>query len=229
MEALVDIFGIEIVNKELFTSALTHPSFLQENLTSDYTKCYERLEFLGDAVLKLAVSEILYNTLPEAKEGEMSKIRSIIVSDNILAEIAKKNGLDKLIILGKHDEKQGLRKINSVCACAFEAVLGAYYLEGKYEQLKLYIEKHFHDYVVEVQNNFVKFNAKAILQEYTQDKTKKPPKYILLEESGPAHKRLFKIGVEFEGKIISVEDGTSKKETEQKCAYSACKKLGIIE
>ena len=121
MKELAKIFGIKPKTEDLYTYALTHPSYTQDK-NLPFTQCYERLEFLGDAVLKLTVSDVLYNMFPESKEGEMSKIRSIIVSDNTLAEITKQNGLQKLIILSKHDEKQGARKLNSICACAFEAV-----------------------------------------------------------------------------------------------------------
>ena len=151
MLSVVDIFGIEIVSEELFTKALTHTSLVSDE-NRLYTDCYERLEFLGDAVLKLITSDLLYHMFPDSPEGELSKIRSIIVSDNILADIAKKNELQKLIIISKHDEKQGCRKLNSVCACAFEAVLGAYYLEGKFEQLKKYLENVLPPYIDEAQN-----------------------------------------------------------------------------
>lgn len=193
-----------------------------------HTESYERLEFLGDAVLKLSVSDVLYTMYPSSSEGEMSKIRSIIVSDNTLAEIAKNNGLDKLIILSKHDEKQGARKLNSICACSFEAVLGAYYLDGKYKQIRKYIEKTFTPYIADVKDNFAKYNAKEILQEYTQGKDKKRPVYKVISEKGPAHKRQFEVEVSYNDEVLATEIGFSKKDAEQKAAFSACNKLGIV-
>lgn len=228
MTTVSDIFGIETKNVQIFENALTHPSLTKEN-NWNYNTCYERLEFLGDAVLKLSISDILYKRFPDSTEGEMSKIRSIVVSDNTLADIAKKNGLQKLIKMSKHEEKQGCRNRNSICACSFEAVLGAYYLDGKYEEIKTYIEKIINPYIEETKNHFEKFNAKAILQEYTQEKTKTIPTYTVINETGPDHKKVFEIQVEYENKILAVEKGYSKKDAEQKCAYSACKKLGIIQ
>ncbi len=227
MKSVADVFGIKIKNGELFKKALTHPSYTQD-LNLPHTESYERLEFLGDAVLKLSVSDVLYSMYPDSNEGEMSKIRSIIVSDNTLAEIAKINGLDKLIILSKHDEKQGARKLNSICACSFEAVLGAYYLDGKYKQIRKFIEKTFTPYITDVKENFVKYNAKEILQEYTQGKDKNRPVYKVISEKGPAHKRQFEVEVSYNDEILATEIGLSKKDAEQKAAYSACEKLGIV-
>lgn len=227
MTTVADIFGIKTDDADLYRKALTHPSYTQD-MNLSHTESYERLEFLGDAVLKLTVSDVLYNMYPDSTEGEMSKIRSIVVSDNILAKIAKENGLGELIILSKHDEKQGARKLNSICACAFEAILGAYYLDGKYKQVRKYIEKTLTPYIKEVKNNFASYNAKEILQEYTQGKDKNRPEYKVISESGPAHKRIFEVEVSYNGKVLAVENGLSKKDAEQKAAYSACKDLGII-
>lgn len=219
------IFGIETSGSENFRFALTHSSFTKEN-NLPATECYERLEFLGDAVLKLTISDILYRLYPDADEGELSKIRSIVVSDNTLSKIAKSNGLQNLIILAKHEEK--LRNIESVCACTFEAVLGAYYLDGKFAALENYIEKTFMPYIEDVKDNFVNYNAKAILQEYTQGADKTTPKYEVVSESGPSHKKVFEVQVSYQNIVLATEKGFSKKDAEQKCAYSACKKLGII-
>lgn len=225
--SVADIFGIETLTNENYRYALTHSSYTKEQ-NLPHTMCYERLEFLGDAVLKLTISDVLFKLHPEATEGELSKIRSIIVSDNTLAQIAKSNGLQNLIILAKHEEKQGCRNLNSICACAFEAVLGAYYLDGKYNEIEDYIRKTFLPYIKDVEENFVNYNAKAILQEYTQNLDKTTPRYEVVSESGPEHKKVFEIKVIYNEEILAVEKGFSKKEAEQKCALSACKKLGII-
>lgn len=227
MKSVAEIFGIETLTEELYQKALTHSSFTKER-NLPYTDCYERLEFLGDAVLKLTISDVLFRTYPEAQEGELSKIRSIIVSDNTLADIAQKNGLQEIIIMSRHEEKQGCRKLNSICACAFEAILGAYYLDGKFNEIVKYIEQTFKPYIEEVQNHFERFNAKAILQEYTQGKTKNTPIYTVINEFGPEHKKIFEVEVRYNDEILAVGQGNTKKDAEQKCAYSACKKLGII-
>lgn len=227
MKTVAEIFGIETITASYYLHALTHSSYTKEK-DLPYTECYERLEFLGDAVLKLTISDILFRTYPDFQEGELSKIRSIVVSDNTLADIAKSNGLQSLIVMSKHEEKQGCRALNSICACAFEAVLGAYYLDGKYNEIIKYIEKTFKPYIEDVQKHFEKFNAKAILQEYTQEKTQNTPIYTVVGTSGPEHKKVFEIQVEYEGKILAKSKGLTKKEAEQKCAYEACKNLGII-
>lgn len=227
MKSVAEIFGIDTETPDLYKKALTHPSFTKEK-DLPYENCYERLEFLGDAVLKLTISDVLFKTYPEAQEGELSKIRSIIVSDNTLADIVKHNGLQELIIMSRHEEKLGCRNLNSICACAFEAILGAYYLDGKFNEIIKYIQKTFNPYIEDVQKHFEKFNAKAILQEYTQGKTKNTPVYTVISETGPEHKKIFEIQVKYNDEILAIEKGSTKKEAEQKCAYSACKKLGII-
>ncbi len=224
MRDLEQIFNIDIENEDFFKRALTHPSYTREN-EMNYNLSYERLEFLGDAVLKLAISDILYNIYPDYTEGDMSKIRSIVISDAVLFEIAEKIGLSDLIILGKHEE--GCRKIESVCACAFEAVLGAYYLDGKFTELLKFINNIFEPYIEDVDKNFEKFNAKALLQEFTQSQTKTIPEYRIVNEIGPAHKKTFEAEVWYGGELIACACGKSKKDAEQKCAYEACKKLGI--
>jgi len=222
-----NIFGIEIKTPDNFRTALTHPSYIKDN-NLPYVECYERLEFLGDAVLKLAISNILFKEYPEYTEGQMSKIRSIIVSDSTLAKIADKIGLNKLIIAGTHDKKQGICKLESVTACAFEAVLGAYFLDGQFYKIMEFLERNLRDYIVEVDKNFARYNAKAILQEYTQGLTKETPVYKLVEEKGAEHNKIFVIEVSYRGEVVASGSGKSKKEAEQHAAYSACVKLGAV-
>ena len=228
MKSVDDIFGIKSDDKTLFLSAITHPSYTQEK-NLEYTKCYERLEFLGDAVLKLAVSNMLYKKFPEYHEGEMSKIRSIAVSDSVLSEISKNIGLADIILASEHDEKQGIKRLESVTACAFEAVLGAYFLDNKMELLDKKLQELFMPYIEDINANLDKYNAKALLQEYTQSLTKETPKYRLVAENGPAHNRVFTVEVVYNGDVIAQGQGKSKKEAEQRCAYLACKKLGVLE
>ena len=221
------IFGIDVITGDNYKRALTHPSYIQ-NTDLTYDECYERLEFLGDAVLKLAVSNILYKEYPTYTEGQMSKIRSIIVSDNILAKVSSEIGLSKLIIASEHDLKQGIKKIESVMACSFEAILGAYFLDGKFYELMDFLDRKFQPYIIDVDNNFEKFNAKAILQEYTQSKTKETPIYNVVAAEGADHKKTFTVEVSYRGDIIAQGSGKSKKEAEQHAAYSACEILGVF-
>lgn len=227
MSTVSEIFEIPTQDQKLFEIALTHPSYTKDN-GLEYVECYERLEFLGDSVLKLLISDFLYKKYPLYTEGDMSKIRSIAVSDNTLSKIAFQIGLNKLIRAGVHDEKQGVTRLESVTACAFEATLGAYYLDGKLENLKEFIAKVFNPYIEEIDKNFEKYNAKAILQEYTQSLTKHTPVYKLLGTKGPEHNKIFEIEVSYEGKAIATGEGRTKKDAEQNAAYEACKILGAI-
>lgn len=222
---LEDIFG---ERNGLVEQALTHPSYTSENELSPLEN-YERLEFFGDSVLKLFTSKLLYETYPESPEGELSKIRSILVSDAILAKAAIQIGIDKEIILGPAEEKQGGRKRESNLACATEAVLGAYYLSGQAEKIEKFIKDYVMIYADDVDKHFVKYNAKDILQQYTQGIDKTLPVYRTVRTKGPAHKPVFEIEVEWQGRIIAKAEGKTKKEAQQNCAYEACRELGVIE
>lgn len=226
-KALEEIFNIEITDESLFKKALTHPSFTKENNLNSLDN-YERLEFFGDAVLKLAISENLIKKYPKSHEGELTKLRSILISDATLSKITEKINITDLIILGPHAEKAGERKRLSIKACVFEALLGAFYLDGKQTEIIKFLNHIFEAYILDVKNNLAKYNAKEVLQEYTQAKTKEVPQYKLVEEIGPAHEPKFKMEVLYQNKILAIAIGTSKKEAEQKCAYEACKKLGVI-
>ena len=228
MKELEEIFGIAIDNPENFVRALTHPSYTKD-LNDDYIECYERLEFLGDAVLKLVISDILFKKFPTSTEGKMSKIRSIIVSDAMIAKISKDLGLNELIRVAKHEEKQGCKNLESVVACSFEALLGAFYLDGKFENIKEFININFEKYMEDIENHAENYNAKAVLQEYTQGIKQDRPEYIVKAESGPAHNRIFTVEVLWEGTVLACGVGKTKKEAEQNAALIACKNLGVIK
>lgn len=228
LESLEKIFQIKPENFELFEKALTHSSFTKENDICSFEN-YERLEFLGDAVLKLCVSEILYKNFPDYHEGDLTKIRSIIVSDATLAQITENIGLSELIVLGRQEEKSGGRKRKSILACTFEAVLGAYYQGGKYSELCTFLEKVLEPLIKEADEHFEKFNAKAILQEYTQGQSKEVPDYRLAKEVGPQHDKTFVVEVFYKDEVLASGKGKTKKEAEQAAAYEACIKLGVIK
>ena len=223
---LEKIFG-EIEDSSLVEIALTHPSYTKEQ-NLDSLLSYERLEFFGDSVLKLFSSKMLYERFPEYAEGDLSKIRSILVSDNILSKIAFEIGLDKRIRLGPAEEKQGGRKRESNLACSLEALLGAYYMNGKNNEIECFIKEYLGKYVQDIDEHFEKYNAKDLLQQHTQSIDKTLPIYRTVGVLGPAHKPIFEVEVEWQGKIIAVGRGGSKKEAQQNCAYEACKKLGVI-
>lgn len=217
-----------IIKNNLTKLALTHPSYTKENNLNSL-ESYERLEFFGDSVLKLFTSKLLYEKYPEFPEGELSKIRSILVSDAILAKVAKENGIDKLMILGAAEEKQGGRKRESNIACTLEALFGAYYLSGHSEEVEKFISDYILPFSDDIDQHFEKYNAKDILQQYTQGIDKTLPNYRTVEVKGPAHKPKFIVEVEWNGDIIATGEGKSKKEAQQNCALEACKILGITK
>ena len=206
---LKEVFGAA-GNSELIEKAITPPSYTKEyNL--DSLLCYERLEFFGDSVLKLFSSKLLYETYPEYPEGDLSKIRSILISDNILAKVAFEIGLDKLIKLGPSEEKQGGRKRESNLACSLEAILGAYYLSGEGACAEEFIRKYLLPYAKDIDKHFEKYNAKDILQQYTQGIDKTLPVYKTVGTSGPAHLPVFEVEVEWQGKVLASGEGHTKK------------------
>ncbi len=223
---LEKIFGT-VEDESLVEKALTHPSFTKE-LNLDSLTSYERLEFFGDSVLKLFTSKLLYSAYPDYPEGSLSKIRSILVSDNILSKIAFEIGVDKRIKLGPAEEKQGGRKRESNLACAVEALLGAYYLNGKILEIEKFILEYLMPYAKDIDEHFEKYNAKDLLQQYTQGVNKTLPVYRTVAVHGPAHKPEFEVAVEWEDKILATAFGKSKKEAQQNCAYEACKALGVV-
>lgn len=226
MDRLEKVFNIKIKDEGLFRLALTHPSFTKENELA-LTESYERLEFLGDSVLKLLTSDILFEMFPEFPEGKLSKIRSIVVSDMTLAKIFKSFNLEELLILARHEQKQGLSQNDTICACAFEALLGAFYLEGKLKSLRRFLKKVLRPYIKDVNEHYINFNAKALLQEYTQGLNKTLPVYKLVGEKGPAHKKVFTVEVSYNGEVCGVGKGGTKKEAEQNAATEACKKFNV--
>ena len=223
---LEKIFGI-VEDETLVEKALTHPSYTKELNLNDLLN-YERLEFFGDSVLKLFTSKLLYNTYSDYPEGDLSKIRSILVSDAILSKIAFEIGVDKRIKLGPAEEKQGGRKRESNLACAVEALLGAYYLNGKMIEIENFISKYLMPYAKDIDEHFEKYNAKDLLQQYTQGIDKTLPVYRTVAVHGPAHKPEFEVAVEWQDKILATAFGKSKKEAQQNCAYEACKILKVI-
>lgn len=206
-------YGIHIKNQELLLTALTHSSFAYENHCEDY----ERLEFLGDAVLQVIMSEYLYKNT-DLKEGYMSKERAAYVCEEALATYVKKVGYDKYIRVG-----HGLLgKVNdTIIADTFEAVLAVIYLECGLDVCKKYIYKVVIPYVEREEEFFNDYKTK--LQEFVQT-DRKSVEYELFEQSGEAHDMTFKVHVKVDGITLGTGEGKSKKEAEQKAAEEALKK-----
>lgn len=206
-------YEIYIQDKNLLKIALTHSSYSNEHNVQNY----ERLEYLGDAVLQLIMSEYFYlNT--NAPEGEMSKIRASYVCENALFEYSKLVGIDKEIILGNGQAKDLNETIIADC---FESVLGVIFLDQGFEVAKKYIYQVVIPFV-RSKHEFLS-DYKSVLQEMVQT-DRKSLEYVLVNESGPAHKKSFVIEVKIDNIVYGVGQGRSKKEAEQKAAYDAIKK-----
>ena len=215
-------------SQELVNIAFTHSSYTKEN-NLPYTKCYERLEFLGDAVLKMATTDYLYKTYPEKQEGELTKIRSVVVSDEILHKVAINLGIEPFIKVSEAEKKCGGQKLESIQACVIEAMFGALYLSSDKQKLNEFIINNLKTWIEDVEQNRSIYNAKAILQEYTQAESKEIPIYETIAEIGAAHDKTFCVSVVYKNKSLATATGKSKKQAQQLAAYEACKKLNLIK
>lgn len=227
ISSLLKKVGFEDLDKKFFEPAFTHSSYtIEHNLPQ--SDCYERLEFLGDAVLKLIVSDLLYKKFPNSDEGKLSNIRSILVSDDFLFKLAQDLGFKNYLRLSKAFEKEGGRKIVSISACAFEAFLGVLFEQGvKISKISKFLNDLYSKYEDELQTILPKFNAKATLQEYTQKINQDLPTYELVSKVGEDNDATFTISVSYHGKRLGVGVGKSKKQAEREAAYQACIKLHL--
>ncbi len=209
--------GYTFHNRALLKQAVTHSSFANEQKINRQ-KHYERLEFLGDAVLELVSSDFLFQTHPEMPEGQLTKLRASMVCEPALAYCAKDLTLDSYIQLGKGEEATGGRYRDSIISDVMEAVIGAIYLDGGMEPARTYI----HRFVLsDLENKQLFLDSKTNLQEYMQQNLKKEFHYRLVDESGPEHDKVFVVEVVMEEKVLGRGKGRTKKAAEQQAAYEA--------
>lgn len=214
--------GISFYNKKLFQQAFTHTSYAHERKHSGVYSDNERLEFLGDAVLELAVSEYLFYRYPEMSEGELTRTRARVVCEPSLASFAKELEFGRYVRLGKGEEMTGGRSRPSLLADAFEAFIGALYLDQGLE-----VVKHFLHIVVfsKLSDDWLASmtDAKSQLQERVQQERIGPLEYRIVDTQGPAHDRQFIAEVYLENRRLGQGSGRSKKEAEQQAATEALK------
>lgn len=215
--------GYTFKNKELLHEALSHSSYANEHKHGRHSN--ERLEFLGDSVLSIVVSEHLFTHFRHLPEGELTKIRASLVCEKALYEFSKKIELGRFIFLGKGEENSGGRERPSIIADAFEAVIAAVYLDGGMENAKKYVlgfipknldknsSKNLNDY-------------KTVLQEIIQRNPEEKVEYVLTGESGPDHNKLFEVQVMLNSNVIGTGKGRSKKLAEQMAAKEALELMG---
>lgn len=215
--------GYSFKDKGLLNLAFVHRSYYNEHrsLVSDHN---ERLEFLGDTVIGLIISEFLYKELPQESEGRLSHLRSQIVDMGTCAGFVDKLGLGAYILLGKGEKRSDSRGKETIWADFFEALLGAIYLDGGLEAARQFFFSHFTQDVKEILNAPTR-NWKAELQDYSQKRYQKPPQYKVIKETGPDHSKIFHVSVSIEEKEVGEGTGPSKKDAEQKAAENALIKL----
>ncbi len=211
------IIGYTFRDKALITQAFTHSSFVNEQKINKKPD-YERLEFLGDAVLEMISSAYLFRTYPDKKEGEMSKIRASLVCEKALAYDAEALDIKSYIQLGKGEEATGGRQKESIIADVMEAVIGALFLDGGIEQSKRFIDTYVLSNIDAVQM-FV--DSKSLLQEITQADNLGAVRYEICGESGPEHDKIFEVRVFVGDENLGEGTGKTKKAAEQKAAYEA--------
>ena len=217
LELLEERIGYRFRDRYLLECALTHTSFANEQKIQTL-KDYERIEFLGDAVLEMISSEFLYRTYPEKKEGELTKLRASLVCEPALAYCARDLSLGAFIRLGRGEEASGGREKDSIISDVMEALIGAMYLDsGGIDIPRQFIMSFI---LSDLDDKQLFYDAKSILQERAQRKGH-DVRYEILEESGPGHQKRFRVAAVIEGKRCGVGEGRSKKAAEQQAAYAA--------
>ncbi|MFA5569865.1 MAG: ribonuclease III [Sphaerochaetaceae bacterium] len=214
---------ISFKNLKLLNLAFSHRSFANESPTDVDNN--ERLEFLGDSVLGLIVADWLFTHLPESDEGEFSRIKSVVVSEDSLASIAKRLRVDNFILIGKGEEFSGGRNKKALLADCMEAIFGAYYLDSGFKAVKELIQRLLRPEIKSVLANTHKKDYKTLLQEYAQKRFKNYPRYEVVKRTGPEHDHVFWVKVTVQKRSFGPSQGHNKKEAEQAVAQIAYEQL----
>lgn len=221
MEQLERTIGYTFHNKKLLKQALTHSSYANEKKLGKLG-CNERLEFLGDAVLELVSSDVLYARFPKIPEGELTKKRASLVCEPSLAYCARQFDLPQYLLLGRGEDMTGGRMRDSIVSDATEALLGAIYLDGGFEKARDFVLRFI---LNDMEHKQLFYDSKTILQEIVQEKGKQTLEYILTGESGPDHNKQFSVEVRVNGDVLGNGTGHTKKAAEQAAAYQAIRRL----
>jgi ribonuclease III len=217
------ILGYNFQSANLLKEALTHASIADNRLNSN-----ERMEFLGDAVLDLIVCEALYLKFPEYLEGDLTKVKSAVVSRRTCAEVSKETGLIDLLITGKGiSVKEAMP--SSLAAAVYESIVAAIYLDGGFEVVKEYVLRTMTPKINVIASNTHQENYKALLQQHAQKMMGATPIYELLDEKGPDHSKCFEVCVAVDGRRFTSAWGPNKKMAEQKAALLALEELGVLD
>jgi ribonuclease-3 len=215
--------GIRFKELEALNQAFTHRSYANE--LSETARNNERLEFLGDSVLGMVVSEYLYQTLPDQPEGELARIKSFVVSEASLSEISKRLRVDNFILIGKGEEYSGGRSKKAILADSLEAIIGAYYLDSGFFPARKFVHAILIPEINKVLEDRHAKDYKTLLQEYVQKRMRTYPRYKIVQKSGPDHDRTFTIDVVIADRAFGPGKGKNKKEAEQDAARIAYQSL----
>lgn len=214
---------IRFRNLELLNLAFCHRSYANER--GDGVGNNERLEFLGDSVLGLAVAEYLYSELPDRPEGDLAKIKSFVVSETALASIAHQLRVDNFILIGKGEEYSGGRSKKALLADALEAIIGAFFLDSGFREARRFVMRLLVPEIDKVLENRHEKDYKTLLQELAQRNFRTYPRYVLSKKTGPDHDRVFWMDVEVGGRSFGPGKGANKKQAEQAAAHIAYGRL----
>lgn len=223
LELLQQRIGYSFNDLQLLQLSLVHSSFAFERLEGGWHN--ETQEFLGDAVLDLTVGYILFDRFPELREGKLTRIRSALVSESGLAARARDIQLGDHLLLGRGESASLGREKPSILACAYEALVGALFLDGGYDEALHFVRRYFEPLIKEHQELLVSVDAKSALQECLQEQYNEGPEYVLVAEEGPAHARVFSVAVRFRGQDLGSGRASNKKEAEQRAAGAALGQL----
>lgn len=224
LKKLRDILGVSFKNEELLHQAFIHRSYINENPAKGLNH-NERLEFLGDAVLELAVTDYLYKNYPNS-EGDLTSWRAALVNTQIMALIADELGLNDFLYLSRGEAKDTGKARQAILANTLEAVIGALYLDQGYEPADKFITKYILSKLPKIIKEKLYRDSKSLFQESAQEKEGITPIYKVLSETGPDHDRHFNIGVFLGSDLIASGEGSSKQEGEQAAATAALHKKG---
>ena len=217
----------EFINENLLKQAFIHRSYLNE--TKEHLESNERLEFLGDSILSFIISEYLFRTYPDYDEGILTNLRSMVVNTKSLAIAAKKLEFGKYLFLSRGEEESGGRINESILANTFEAVIGALFMDQGTDAVSVFLHRVLIPRIDEYVKKRVFKDPKSLLQEYVQSKKQNSPLYKVLNEEGPAHAKVFTIGVFVDNEKVGEGSGRSKQEAEENAAGQALNQLDYTE
>ena len=221
LSKLEKILGVDFHNKDLLRISLTHRSYINENPEAGENN--ERMEFLGDAVLELVITEYLYGKFSEKPEGELTNLRASLVNANILGSVTADLGVNDFLFLSRGEARDVGRARQIILANAFEAIVGAIYLDSGYGSAQKFILNVLENKIPEILEKKLYKDAKSLFQEEAQERVGVTPSYEVIKEWGPDHDKHFIVGVYLEKELVAEGEGASKQEAQQQAAHAGLK------